>query len=168
MDTLPISAGGHRGLVRSNPKLVPKGPRTREKYLQIYSEYILGGKTQQALAEKYGFKDRSHIAHIIQWATFHHADGGTGPDTETWKQVAVDKAERQIARLEEMITSHADVKLQIRILGELRRYIVMKAKLDGALQDVGAGNGAVAPQVNIFIPNLNRGEGVARAVVTGG
>jgi len=149
-----------------NPEnlLVPKSDERRIQYFEIYEEYVLTHQTYQQLAQKFGYS-LDHIARIVKWAVYQVEDKA---DRKVWQSVIHDKISFQLQTLENILIPGKNkavlsVKEQLAVIGEIRRNIKLLGQVAGIMAGDNQKTGD-APQVSIFIPNLNQGKGAANAI----
>ena len=141
--------------VRLEPdKIEPASELTRKKYFNIYTEYSTKHLTHRQLAEQYNYSPK-YIKDILRWCAKQLEE----TDPVTAKEAMIDKVSVHLQRLEEMMDDD-DIAFSEKLA--LLKEIRISVKLLGQAQGLMEGDGRQAPtHIEINLPNLGRGEGVA-------
>jgi len=139
-------------------ELDPRTPATRQKYMNMYQEYVEDALTLKQLSERHGH-DLSHCGKIIKWAV-HEIQKMVDP--QAFKQIMQDRTKLRIQELREQLKTCKKTRDKATIYREIRLNDRMLAQVQGILNEKKAGDGKV--QVNVQINELKRGEGVSKTV----
>jgi hypothetical protein len=143
-------------------------PELQLKAREIYKKFLKGTDPRD-LAEEWQLGVPT-ICKYIKWAA---EEIDTRFDRTVYKHQLDATINENLDRLEELYEEASCIRGKnfrdrAQILAEIRRTKELKGKIHSIIGS-GAGNGAAdGKQINIIIPNLNRGEGTGSVVVKEG
>lgn len=122
--------------------MAPAKPATRAIYFAIFGDYATKHMTLAELAEKYGYKDITHICQIIKWAS---KELEASSDHSIHAQLLHADINKSLQILDNQISSlldqndgiaakREDMHCLMEILGEARRTKELVAKINGLMK----------------------------------
>lgn len=136
------------------------GPLTESetvKWYQIYEDYLVNQMTLYELTVKYHLSSKEAKT-IISWAG---KDLSVEKDAmESYAEDCINRLTYNLKKLNALADGAREDRDKIEAMKEMRQTINLQSKLKGVKQS-GEGKGAV----NIFLPDIKRGEGVGTVVV---
>lgn len=135
--------------------LQPKSEADKNKYMNIYIEYISNKCTEIDLAKKYDYSI-VHISRIIKWAAFQMGE----QDPSTDLRALVDSISLRIKHIQNEIDTSKDIEAKTKLWNVQLKCERLKSQLQGlvssALIDMSNNSKTVNVQMN---PELNRRSG---------
>jgi len=137
-------------------------PDLQIKAREIYKKYLKGGNPRD-LADEWNLSVKT-VCEYIKWAA---EEIDTRFDPKLYRHQLDTSIGDNLNKLEDLYKAATKINDKIHILAEIRKTKELKGKIHAVL---GAGDGKGGNQpINIYLPNLKRGEGTDAVVVeTGG
>jgi len=146
---------------RSAEKINPQSELTHDRYFQVWADRTTDHLTVKQLAEKYNYAP-SHVKNILGWCSrqFEYLD------KTDLKSSIRDQISHHLQKLETILEDDGyklDGKEKAALLKEIRLSLTLLGRVDDVLAE--GGNGGQSGKIEIVLPDIGRGQGIARPPV---
>ena len=144
----------------SEKLLQPKSRKIKEKYFEIYENYVVGGFTERQLSKMFNLS-LDHVSRIIKWVVFETDKG----DLDVYLKTMIDRLSYQLQELSADIAQSQTIKEKTYVRGEYRRTLKLLAQIQRVLTNDVNIDLSDRRQINMNTPNVGRRTG-AKAIET--